>query len=147
MKRKTRHPIKQVKVPVLWLACSWICMILLGLFLFVFILNRSGVSFPLVAGQSTDPYFFAALASILAPLILQIVIVKILRGIIMKHSSAEIAKEVGKDVAITIAEVAVITVVDAFVGGSGSNDSQSSSSGEETGARGNFGGGGASGGY
>ena len=103
-KGKTRRQNKQVKVPLLWLACSWMCMILFGFFLFVFILKRSGVSFPLVAGQSTDPYFFAALASILAPLILQIIIIKILKGIVLQHSTVEIAKDVGKDIAVTITD-------------------------------------------
>ena len=122
-------------------------MILFGFFLFVFILKRSGVAFPLVAGQSTDPYFFAALASILAPLILQIIIIQILRGIVLQHSTVEIAKDVGKDIAVTIAEVAAITMVDALAGGNGSTNSQSSSNGERKGEGGNFGSGGASGGY
>ncbi len=149
MKRKTRRrEEKRVKVPLVWLICSWACLILLGVCLFFFILKTYGVSFPIVAGQSTDPFFFAAVIGILFPLILQFFLIKILRGIVLKHSALEIAKEVGKDMAVSAVEVAAGTILDAVTGSDGTTGRlSSSSSGGTTGGGGDFGGGGASGGY
>jgi hypothetical protein len=84
---------KKVKVPRVWLVCSWACMILLGVYLFFFVLKKYGVSFPIDAGQNTDPFFFAAVLGILLPLILQVILIKVLQGIVLKRSALEIAKE------------------------------------------------------
>lgn len=143
MKSKASLRPKQVKIPFLWLACSWLVMLLFGIFLFLFILKKSAVPLFPVAGQSTDPYFFAFLAAVLAPLILQLIILSILRGIAMKHTATQIAKEVG----IAVAEVAAITVVDALVSGGGPTSGKTSSGSGKSGGGGEFGGGGASGGY
>lgn len=82
-------------------------MILLGVFLFNLILRKSGVSFPIAAGQSTDPFFFAAVFGILIPILLQVFVDKILKGIVLKRSFMEITKEVGRDIAATSIETLI----------------------------------------
>jgi len=146
-RKKRREPEQYIKVPFVWLICSWFCMTIVGLFLFFFLLKRYGVSFPIAAGQNTDPYFFAGIVGILTPLIIQVFILKVFKGILLKHSALEIAREVGKDVAVTTGEIMASTVLDVLTGSSGSSSSRSSSGDRAGGGGGQFGGGGASGGY
>ncbi len=134
-------------MPLLWQVGSWSFAVILGLFLFMYLFRKYVTSLPVADGKTTDPYFLAAVPSIVVPLILQFCVLKILRGIVMKRSALDIAEDVGRDIAITTAEVAAGIVVDAIIGGSGSTSGKSSSGGGTTGGGGSFGGGGASGGF
>jgi len=57
---------------------------------------KRAASFPIAAGQSKDPFFLAAVFGILVPILLQVYFNKILKGIVLKRSAMEIAKEVLK---------------------------------------------------
>lgn len=138
-KRKKGH----VKLPLLWVAGAWLWMIILGIALFKFLLYKQGVSFPIAAGQSTDPYFFAGMAAVVVPFFLIVYVFKVMRGIIEKRSALEIAKDVGKDIAVAAAE----TVIDAFSSGGGSKSGSTASGSDLRGGGGQSGGAGSSGGY
>jgi uncharacterized membrane protein YgcG len=148
VKKKGRTQTK-VKVPLLWSACSWFFMVLLGLCLYYLILRKAGVSFPIAEGQSTDPYFFGALFAILLPIILGIYVARVLRGIVRKQSAKQIATEVAKDIALTGAAVIAETALDAVIGGGADDNRSSSGSGTSGGGfgGGTSGGGGATRGY
>ncbi|OQX13790.1 MAG: hypothetical protein BWK76_15645 [Desulfobulbaceae bacterium A2] len=122
-------------------------MLGLGLALFFFMLRTSGVSFPLVAGQSTDPFFFAGVFAVIVTCLLQAIITQIFRGIVQKRTALDIAKEVGKDLAVASVTVVVGAALDAAAGGDGRTGSRSSSGGGSQGGGGSFGGGGASGSF
>lgn len=143
MPKKNPRKKKNIPIPLLWLVCSWLCAFLFGVGLFFFILKKSGVSFPIAAGQSTDPFFFAFLTGVLAPVLLQVFVIMIMRGIVHKRSAAEIAKEV----VVTGAGMVASTLLDALSSSNGSKDNRSSSGSGDKGGGGSFGGGGASGGY
>jgi uncharacterized membrane protein YgcG len=122
-------------------------MLPLGAAVFCIIFSKSGGRFPLAAGDSTDPYFFGFIFAVLLPAIVYLFIVdKILRGMAMKRSGGEIAKDIAEDVAKTAAVIAAEVALDAVVGGQ-SPDSRSSAGSTTKGGGGEFGGGGASGGY
>lgn len=140
--KKNRKKAK-AHLPFLWVAGAWLSMIILGVALFKFLLHKQGVSFPIAAGQSTDPYFFSGLAAVLVPFFLINYVFMVMRGIIQKRSAGEIAKGVGKDIAIAAAE----TVLDAFSSGSDSEGGGASSGSDINGGGGQSGGAGASGGY
>ncbi len=74
-------------------------MIPLGLLIFVLVQRKSRESFPIAEGQRTDPFFFGGLFAILIPIIIYVFVDKALRGIVMKRSSADIAKDVAIDIA------------------------------------------------
>lgn len=119
-------------------------MILLGFSLFVFMLRKQGVSFSIVAGQNTDPYFFAGVFSILIPLFTGFFLEMIMVGIRAKKSALEITKDVGKDVAAATA----VALLDVIIGGGGSADNRTSGDGRASGGGGGaFSGGGASEGF
>lgn len=139
MKKQIRQKKKRIKVPVLWRICLWFCMILLVFTLFMFMLRKQGVSFPIAAGQSTDPYFFAGALSILIPLFLGFCLEVIMAGICAKKSASEITKDV------TVMTAAA--VLDGMVSGGDSTDNRTSDSEGPSGGGGGFGGGGASGGF
>lgn len=138
-KKQNRHN----KLPLWWVVCSWLGMLMLGAGLFKLMLMKQGVSFPIAAGQSTDPYFFAFLVAVIAPLLLILLLFQVLKGIIQKRSALEIAKEVGKDIAVTVVQVAAESVLDSLSSGSSSNKASSSS--DIKGGGGSSGGAGASG--
>jgi uncharacterized membrane protein YgcG len=143
VKKKKGRAQTKVRVPLLWSACSWFFMVLLGLLIFFLILRKAGVSFPIAEGQSTDPYFFGAVFAVTLPIILGITVARVLRGIVRKQSAKEIATDAAKDIAITGAAVVAETALDAVIGGGADDDR--SSSGSSTGG-GGFGGGASGGG-
>lgn len=148
MKKKRNSNRKTVRVPLLWSICSAVALMPLCPFIFFFILRKSGASFPIAAGQSTDPFFFGGVFAIVIPLIIYVFFIdKVLRGIVMKRSSADIAKDVATDIAKTAAVMAAEVVLDAALGGSSAGSHSSSGSGGTKGGGGESGGGGASGGY
>ncbi|OQX19889.1 MAG: hypothetical protein BWK76_03075 [Desulfobulbaceae bacterium A2] len=143
MAPKKQRAAARVKIPLTWLLSSWLCMIGLGLLIFLGILKKTGATLPLVAGQSTDPFFFAGVAALVIPLLLLVYITKILQGIAQRRTALEIAKDVGKDLAVAVAA----TALDALSSGGGGTDNRSSSGGGNQGGGGSFGGGGASGSF
>ncbi len=142
--KKRRRSLDKVRLPFSWRIISILAMLPLACGIFMLIFRKSDGRFPLQAGDSTDPIFFASIFGILLPLLIYIFVVdKILKGIASKRSGGEIATEVAKDIGKAAAEMAV----DAILGG-GSSDNRSSSSGSGTkGGGGSFGGGGSSGGF
>jgi uncharacterized membrane protein YgcG len=144
---KKRSRMK-IKVPMLWRLLSWVSMVPLGMAVFYVIFHKSGGKFPLAAGDSTDPYFFGFIFGVLTPVIVYCFIIdKILKGIVMRRSNADIAEDIAADIAMSAAVTAAEVVLDTVAGGSSSGSSSSSSGGSTKGGGGDFGGGGASGGY
>ena len=143
--QKKRTP---VRLPLLWRFASWLCVLILAPVFFVAFVKMQKVPLFPVAGQSTDPYFFASMLTLVVSLLLLALIMYILTGIYRKQTAAEIAKELGRDILHDGAEAAAVTLLDALVGGGGdSQSSQSSSRDQVSGGGGQSGGGGASGGF
>jgi hypothetical protein len=119
-----------VKIPFWWWIIAWICIGLLGFVIFIAILRHYGVSFPMVAGQSTDPFFFATLAAVIIPVLLLCYIEKVFRSMAQKRSIGQIVKDIAKEMAVDSAKVAAGAVLDALIGGDQEMDDSTSSSHE-----------------
>ncbi|MBI5848012.1 MAG: hypothetical protein HZB31_08705 [Nitrospirae bacterium] len=143
-KKKQRRSFDKVRLPLSWRVSSILAMLPLGYEIFMLIFRKSGGKFPLAAGDSTDPIFFASVFSIVLPCFFYLFVVdKILRGIVARRAGSEIAIDVAKDLGKAAAEMAAEVVL----GGGSSDDRSSSSGGSTKGGGGEFGGGGSSGGY
>ena len=137
---------RKIPVPILWRIWATLAMVPVAALTFYLLFRASGGQFPLPAGGSTDPYFFSFVFAIIVPILVWLAIDTVMRGIVARRSGGEIAADLAKDIAkataVTVAEV----VIDSALGGSSSNGSSSSSSGGG-GKGGQYGGGGASGDY
>ena len=141
---------KNVKIPMLWQVISWLVLIIIGASCFFLILWRSGMSFsfPVDLEQHRDTLFFSFVAGILLPLILLKVTYVLLQGLAERKSALTITNEVGKEVALTFAQLVGGIIIGALTSGGRSSSSSSSSSDEgSSGGGGSFGGGGASGSF
>lgn len=134
---------KIIKIPLLWQFCTWLGMIPVMGGCFYVLLRVNNVSFPIQAGQDTTPYFFSAVFSLLAPLLLLYYVYVIMEGIVQKRSAMDIAKDVGKDIALK----GIGMAAGALLNSDGTTGSKSSSSENVSGGGGSFGGGGASSGF
>lgn len=139
---------KKANIPMSWQIVSWLVLTTVGLICFLLILWRSGVSYPVDLERHRDTLFFSFLAGIVLPLILLKVTYVLLQGLAERKSALAITTEVGKEVALTFAQLVVGIITEALTGGGRSSNSNSSSSGKgNSGGGGSFGGGGASGSF
>ncbi len=135
---------RKVKIPLLWQALALAAMLPVGLGIFYFGIHRAGVTLP-ISEKDRDPIFFSFLFAVAIPAFIFAIIYRVMRGLLLKKPSADIAKEVAQEVAEDVA----IAAVDAVIGSGGDDESRSgsSSSSGAQGGGGDFGGGGSSGGY
>jgi uncharacterized membrane protein YgcG len=139
---------KKAKIPMAWQLVSWLVLTAIGLACFFLILWRSGVTLPVDLERHRDTLFFSFLAGILLPAILLKIAYVLLQGLAERKSALAITNEVGKEVALTFAQLVWGIIIEALTGGGRSSGSSSSSSGKGgSGGGGSFGGGGASGGF
>jgi hypothetical protein len=62
VKRKHKQLPRKPRLPLSWRIVSLFSMVPIGLAVFFVVFRKSGGRFPLAAGDSTDPYFFGAIA-------------------------------------------------------------------------------------
>ncbi len=142
--KKYRRMRRKIKIPLLWRALALAAMLPVGLGIFYFGIHRAGITLP-ISEKNRDTIFFSFLFAVTIPAFIYSIIKLVMRDLLIKKPSGEIAREIAKD----IAEEVAITAVDAMTGSGGRRDSGpgSSPSSDTRGGGGDFGGGGASGGY
>ena len=135
---------RKIKVPLSWRIPSLLAMVPIGIAIFYGIFHGFGGKIPF-SEADRDTIFIAFICAVGIPTFAYSIIDKIMKGIILRRSSTDIAADIAKDIAVTAAVAAVDVLTGSTAGGE--SGSGSSSSGGAKGGGGEFGGGGASGSY